>query len=127
MTGEEWLDLDAETQDEMRALGYEANRRDNPNAITELTQMFLDAGMIDDAERIIGLQDDAISFMANEIQEATGWNATWLDNIWGNKGGWIDGDTGRFLGKFELGESPDNTLTDDQFTQRIIDKFGIKP
>ena len=127
MTGEEFLKLSDDEQTDMRELGYEIAKRNNPNAVTELTQAFLDAGMLDDAERVINQQDSAINFMAKTIQDTTGWNATWLDNIWGNKGGWIDGDSGRFLGKFEMGESPDNRYTDDEFKQAIIDKFGMKP
>lgn len=119
MTGEEFLDLDPETQNEMSELGSQIARFGNVNALDDLAQMFLDADMVDDAERILGLKDDAISYMEGIINDVTGWNVTYNDSVQQ----WINTDTGQFMGKIAF----DRLMTDDEYEQAILDKFGENP
>jgi hypothetical protein len=119
MTGEEFLDLSKDEQDAMSDLGYQIARMQNVNSIDALAQKFLDAGMMDDALRVLGLKDDAIAYMATEINTVTGWNVNYNDTTQQ----WYNTDTGRFMGKIQF----DRTLTDDEYEQAILDKFGENP
>lgn len=119
MTGDEFLGLTREEQDEMRLLGRETARYNNVNAIDELTQKFLDAGMLDDAVRVINLKDDAITYMKNTIYDKTGWEIEYNDSVQQ----WYNTENGHFMGKIGF----ERTLTDDEYEQAIIDKFGMHP
>ena len=119
MTGKEWLDLDAETQDEIRALGRETAKFNNVNAIDELTQKFLDAGMLNDAERVQLLKQDAITYMKDTIYNTTGWGVEYNDITQE----WYNTATGQFIGKIGFYIK----LTDDEYIQAIVDKFGYAP
>ena len=127
MTGEEWLNVDDADKQAAQDLGSEIANRNNPNAISDLAKWFLDHDMIDDASRVLGMMTDATNSMAEDINSATGWNVRWADNLYGGRGGWVDVDTGHFMGMFRTGESPDYKLTNDEYKQSLRDKFGVNP
>lgn len=119
MTGEEYLNLSQDEQDELSDLGYDIARNNNVTAIDALAQKFLDNDMLDDALRVLGLKDDAVSYMRDKINEVTGWNVDYNDSV----RQWYNTDTGHFMGKIGF----ERTLTDDEYEQAIIDKFGMNP
>lgn len=129
MTGEEWEDLDVETQDEMRDLGYDIARNNNVNAIDALAQKFLDAGMLDDVERILALKDDAVTYMQNTVADITRYNVSYNDSVqqWIYDAGSYDAEGNPIGGQFAGKLSFDRTMTDDEYTQAILDKFGTNP
>lgn len=124
MTDEELLyslGLTPEEVDEMSALGYEINKLGNVTAIAELTQLYLDAGLADEAERVFALMSDAITSMQEDIFSATGINAAYNDTIYSGVGGWYNTETGQFLGKMSF----DRNLSDDGYMQAIRDQIGM--
>jgi hypothetical protein len=125
MTGEEYLDLDLATQEEMSNLGYELARMNNVNALDSLTQLFLDNGMLDDAERIQNLKNSAITYMQETIEEISGYVVNYNDitQQWiygaGQQDPYGNNIGGQFAGKLSF----ERTLTDDEYEQIIRDKF----
>lgn len=104
---------------EMSWAGSQINGYQNVNSIDELAQKYLDAGMVDDAIRILALKDDAVTYMADTIEDVTGWHVSYNDSVQQ----WINADTGQFMGKIAFWRE----LTDDEYDQAIIDKFGYAP
>ncbi len=127
MTGEEFIDLPLDTQEEMSDLGYEIARLNNVNAIDELTQLFLDNGMLDDAERVQNTKNSAMTFMQETVQDLTGYVVNYNDQTqqWIYGAGQTDPNGnpigGQFAGKLFF----ERTLTNDEYEQQIIDKFSF--
>lgn len=127
MTGEEYLALSQDEKDEFVSLGREIAKYGNVNAIDDLTQRFLDAGLLDDAARVQGLKDDAITYMQDTIETLTGYSVEYNDNTqqWifsggqQNEGGEQIG--GRFVGKLSFYEA----LTNDDYEDVIYSKFDF--
>ena len=110
--------------DELSELGYDLNVNQDMHAMEGLTQLYLDAGMADDAERIQNLKDDLITYMQDTVYGETGYAINYNDTI----GQWqFMGGQGEVSGQLIGYLSFDRHLPDDQYNQAIQDEIGVNP
>lgn len=123
MTNEVYLracGLTDEDINEMREMGYSANRFDNVSALNELTFKYLDAGMMDKAAELQEQKNGAIEYIQSTVKDIADHDIVFIDTLYNGAGGWYDQTTNRFVGKLEF----DYTLNDTAYNQAILAKFG---
>lgn len=109
---------------EMSNYGADINLAQDVHGIEALAQLYLNAGLDSEAERILGLKDDVISYMQGAIYEGTGWALEYNDEIgqWYKMAG-QGGTSGQLVGYLGF----DRNLSDDEYYQAMIDKLGTSP
>ncbi len=110
--------------DEMSDLGWNLNVLQDVSALQRLVDLYLDAGLEDEAARVYGNINDAIDYMQQTVYESTGWAIQYNDIIgqWQYLGGQGER-SGQLIGYLGF----DRNLPDDVYEQMIIDELGTAP
>jgi hypothetical protein len=109
---------------EMSDLGDALNSVHDLSALEGLAQLYLDAGLADEAERIMNSKNGTIDYVQNFVYENTGYAIAYNDMV----GEWYymagQGEiSGQFVGHVEV----DRTIPLDMRQQQVIDEIGYNP
>jgi hypothetical protein len=115
------LGLTPQEIEELSDAGHDINVNLDVKAIDKLAQLYLNAGLDSEAERILGLKDKTVNYVQSAVYENTGYAVNYNDEIgqWYFLGG--QGDlSGKLIGNLGF----DRTMSNDEYSAQISGRIN---
>jgi hypothetical protein len=117
------VELDEADYEYVKELGEKGQAFHDVNAIRQLQQFFEDNDAIDKANSLTDAINSAIDGIKVDALEVSGMNINYYENLYNGQGGWINSDTGYFIGKLDIQINTTNEAYQQELYNRVTVGF----